>query len=1376
MTLSLQPLIAYIPMDRRQAIAAGRSLPDRTHGAALFADISGFTPLTEALADELGRRRGAEELTRQLNNVYTALVERVHQFGGSVISFSGDAITCWFDRDDGVRATACALAIQQVMRSFAQVRTPGGQHVPLAIKVALTTGPTRRFLVGDPAIQVLDVLAGSTLDRMAAAEKHAEKGEIVIGPAGMAQLGKKVQVREWREDPKSGERYAVLETLRVPVTLSAPWRALPPDALQPAQIRPWLLPPVYERLRRGQGQFLAELRPAVTLFLRFTGLDFDDDDAAGHKLDAYLRWVQQVLARYEGYLLQVTVGDKGSYLYAAYGAPLAHGDDTLRAVAAAMELRTPPQEFAFITGTQIGISQGRMRTGAYGGEMRLTYGVLGDEVNTSARLMGVAQPGQVLVSERVAQQVARQYVCRSLGSVALKGKKEPMQVCEVLARQQPSSKRPSSLYTYPLVGREEDLAQLLAWAQPALENHGQIVRIEGGAGIGKSHLAAEFSEMARTAGFNLVVGAGQSTTQSTPYYPWRQVWRTYFEIEAEAADGDRAAYVQQVTAQVTARLQALNPDWPLRLPLLGDVLGIAIPDNPVTASFDPRLRQEALFTLVVDLLLAWARERPLHLLLEDVHWMDEASLQLTTAVGREIAQAPILMTLVQRPPLQADKTLLPELAALPYHHPLTLGELATANVETLIMNQLGGRPTPLTLALIQAQAQGNPFFVEELVDSLREAGHLYLNEDDHTWRLSDSIFEALRQANCLIRREAEWVLDPSVSLSVADLGIPDSIHGSVLSRLDRLTEEEKLTVKVASVIGRTFGMLLLNHAHPNQPTLIVLRQQIDEIAERDFVRIEVPEPQLTYIFKHNTTQEVSYETLLFEQRRELHRVVAAWYEQIYGDGTTTLDSALAPYYTILAYHWRQAEDRAKERLYARLAGEQAAARFANEEAVTYFGRALDLTPVDALRDRYQLLRAREAVYHLAGQREQQAQDLIQLQMLATAIGDERVHAEVALRFANYYEAMSDYDSALMIAQQAVSWAEQADDAEQKVTGLITWAFALWRRGSLDEARTYLEQALALAHEHENKAGEATSLHHLGTVLYISGDPDGARTYLEQALALRREIGNLVGEAGSLTNLVAVYHALGDYSLALSSCQKALDIYRAIGNRREEATALNNLAGIHHALGDLQRARQEHTQAVQLYQTLGNRYGESLAANNLGLVLRDLGEPEAARAYALQALAIDRDIKDRVGEGYSLTTLGLALEALQAWAEAAQAYEQAIELRRQIGQEGYAIDNLAGLARVALRQGQGETAVAHAQTIQAWIAQHTIHGVEYPLRVYMTLAEILDAHGEAETAAAYLQQAAQHLQEQASHISDAATQQAFLQNVPLHQELQQRLQG
>ena len=178
--MAIELLHTYLPMDRRHAIAGGDELPVDATGSVLLADISGFTPLTEALVAGLGPRRGAEELTTLLNDVYTAIIDCVHRFGGSVVSFIGDALVSWFADDAGRRAAACGVQMQRTMKKFQAIQAPQGGRVSLAMKAAISAGPVRRFLVGNPEIQLLDILAGSTVDRLNEAEHVAERGEVVV--------------------------------------------------------------------------------------------------------------------------------------------------------------------------------------------------------------------------------------------------------------------------------------------------------------------------------------------------------------------------------------------------------------------------------------------------------------------------------------------------------------------------------------------------------------------------------------------------------------------------------------------------------------------------------------------------------------------------------------------------------------------------------------------------------------------------------------------------------------------------------------------------------------------------------------------------------------------------------------------------------------------------------------------------------------------------------------------------------------------------------------------------------------------------------------------------------------------------------------------
>jgi len=474
----------YLPADRLRALMVGATLPMTVSGSALFAGISGFTSITEKLRQSLGARRGAETLVSHLNRVYDALIAQVEGYSGSIISFAGDAITCWFTGDDAAnRAVLCAI---DAMNTIEHITLPDGETAAIGIKVSIATGMVQRFVVGDPDIQVIDVLAGATVVRMAAGESEAEGGEVLIDQPTEILLGGTIHVREWRV--RDEERFAVIE--RVAASPIPPIISKSDTELDEAVLRPWLLPAVARQFQAGLGEYLTELRPAVALFMRFSGIDYDHDPEANTKLDRFTRLAQQILARYESNLLQLTMGDKGSYIYAAFGAPLAHEDDAARALNAALDLRVETADLGYLDPVQIGISRGTMRSGAYGGQTRRIYGVLGDEVNLAARLMTRADPGTILVSEALLDAKVNGFALEALPPIKVKGKSNPITVLRLTGRQEQSFVR--RFYTTPLIGRNAELTALQTALQPIFAGrHVGVLYLYGEPGMGKSRLAYE---------------------------------------------------------------------------------------------------------------------------------------------------------------------------------------------------------------------------------------------------------------------------------------------------------------------------------------------------------------------------------------------------------------------------------------------------------------------------------------------------------------------------------------------------------------------------------------------------------------------------------------------------------------------------------------------------------------------------------------------------------------------------------------------------------------------------------------------------------------------------------------------------------------------
>jgi class 3 adenylate cyclase len=700
----LTQAITHIPEELRYALFKGEILPEHAEGAALFADISGYTPMSEALSRAYGPRQGAEELINLINLIFNALVDEVNRYRGTVIGFVGDAISCWFDDrvfdmvqhpNGSLRAVACAFAMQSAIERFDRIALPGENPISIGIKITIASGPICRFQVGDPAIQRMLVLAGKTLQRMEEGEHLVRRGEVLADYHTVERLGAGVVLAEQRSSDR-GNLFTVLARLNQDVS-PCPWPDIHPEDLNKDQVRPWLLPQVYERLKEGQGEFLTELRPVAVSFVRFSSIDYDHDEQAENKLNDLICRVQNELILSEGTLLQVVIGDKGSYMCLVFGAPTAHEDDARRAVKAALAMRETIQTLEWHEAVQIGISTGMMRTGTYGGRTRRTYAVLGDDVNLAARLMSSAAPGEVLISSRVYKAISvdsRQHLSSFLFEprppVYLKGKSDPLPVFAIVgAHQERAIRLQEPGYALPMIGRQKELALIGEKIDQALSGRGQVVGITAEAGIGKSRLMAEAIRAARRRGLIGYGGACQSDGINTSYLVWGSIWRAIFEINPESPSHRQLRNLDNM-------LEEMAPERRVALPLLGPLLGMAISDNDFTATLEPRFRRSVMEELLLACLQVAAQEAVanttgeknggLCLVLEDLHWIDQASSDLLKLIIDTIKSLPVLILLAFRP--TESKKLEKQLAASPCYTEIALHELSEAEAEQAIRAKL----------------------------------------------------------------------------------------------------------------------------------------------------------------------------------------------------------------------------------------------------------------------------------------------------------------------------------------------------------------------------------------------------------------------------------------------------------------------------------------------------------------------------------------------------------------------------------------------------------------------------------------------------------------------------------------------------------------
>ena len=877
---------AYIPGDRRRALARGEDLPRQSRGAAMFVDISGFTSLTEALARELGGRRGAEELTATLQRVFAALLEPLHIWRGSVVYFSGDAVTAWIDGDDGSRATACGLAMQSIMHEVGVVSTPGGNAVTLGVKVAVAVGEVHRFVVGDPKVQLIDVLAGRLMDSLAAAEAKSQAGEVVLDSGALASLGDRVTLLETREGDSGpvGIVDALVDPPAVPGAVEE-WPALPLETA-----RQWLLPPVWKRLVAGRGEFLADLRPAVPVFVRFGGLDFEHDPQAPTVLGDFVTRAQLALDEVGGSVLQLTIGDKGAYLYAVFGAPLAHEDDATRACEGALKLLEIPQEVP-VTDVQIGVATGRLRSGTYGHYERRTFCCLGDAVNLAARLMTRAPANGIWVHGDVAEQTGERFEWDDLPSITVKGRVQEVRVRALRGRSTHRRTRGRPAALNAMVGREAELARLHELWQAADGGRGQVVVVQAEAGTGKSRLVGELVGELSATGVSVARGEATPIASEAAYAAWRDVWADLLGLDDEPT-ADR----------VTEAVERLEPTLVARSPLLGPVLGLAMPDSDLTASFDGELRKASLEDLLRRLLVASAKDS-LVVVVEDAHWLDPLSRDVLEGLARAASGARVLLVLTTRP----DGT---PLAGLPVGRGDHVTDLALEGLareaSALLVGErhralTGREPTAELVATVVGRAEGNAFYLEQLVDYV------------------------------LAHASGDDGVDPDA------LELPPSLHSLVLSRIDAQPENQRRAVKVASVIGRAFRSPLVAAAYPDLGPEKVVHDDLVSLTPTRLIDLEDPRDK-AFAFGHAVTRDVAYDSIPFAMRSLLHGQV--------GDALESETDGPDRHLDLLAYHYSRSEDVPKKRRYLLAAADAARSAYANEAAISYLEQVLPLVDDD----------------------------------------------------------------------------------------------------------------------------------------------------------------------------------------------------------------------------------------------------------------------------------------------------------------------------------------------------------------------------------------------------------------------------------------------
>ena len=689
-----------------------------------------------------------------------------------------------------------------------------------------------------------------------------------------------------------------------------------------------------------------------------------------------------------------------------------------------------------------------------------------------------------------------------------------------------------------------------------------------------------------------------------------------------------------------------------RLPLLGTVLNLPIPDNELTSSFDAKLRKESLEALLVDCVREWARLIPLLFVLEDCHWLDPLSQDLLEVIGRAVVDLPVLIIIAYRPP-QLERLQAPRVSQLSHFAEISLTDLPAEEIEQLVLYKLGqiyGEQAKLPQALIEKitrRAEGNPFYIEELLNYLRDRD-----------------------------------IDPQQPKALEQIDLPDSLYSLILSRIDQLTENQKTLLKVASVIGRLFRAAMVWSISNQYGDQTRVRSDLETLSALDLTPMDTPEPELAYLFKHILTQEVAYETLSFATRALLHDQIGQYIENTYQDA---LDQSV----DLLAYHFGHSENLPKKSQYFLQAAEAAQVHYANSAAINYYKQVLPLLPED---QQVAVMLKLGQVFELIGEWKE-AEDIDrQVEVLSSRLNDAPRHARAQRSLGWLLRKQGVYT-------EAEEWLVRARDSYRQlndtagVSHVLSNIGEIYRlQGKFEEARRFYAESLSLAEaiteSRDRQAARAHALKGAGTVATWQGDYATARELNQESLTLRRELGDTPGVATLLNNLGIIARFQRDLNSARQMNEESLALFREMGDRWAVGQLLNNQACVASDQAEYAEARILLQESLIIRRQLGDKAGLALSLNTLADVVLDEGKYTEARPLLDESLEINRELGDQTSIAYLIEDYGGLAAAEAKPQKALQLTGFASALRESIGaplppSEQARVDRMIAPAREAL---------------------------------------------------------------------------------------------
>jgi len=998
-----------------------------------------------------------------------------------------------------------------------------------------------------------------------------------------------------------------------------------------------------------------------------------DPEEARAIVDPALKLMIDAVHRYDGYIVQST----GDGIFALFGAPVAHEDHPQRALYAALRLQDELKRYSdrmrregrLPLQARVGVNTGEVVVRSIQtGEAHTEYTPIGHPANLAARMQVLAPIGSIAATEQVRKLCEGYFLFNGLGPTRVKGVSEPVNVYEVigLGRLRTRLQRAAGRGLTKFVGREREMEALRHAAEQAKSGRGQLVAVMAEPGVGKSRLFYEF-RMHSQSGWMLLDAFSVSHGKASPYLPVIELLRGYFGIDA-SDDGRKRR------EKVNGRIVTLDPALEDSRPYLFALLGLVEGEDPL-AQIDVQIRRRRTHDAIKRILLRESLNQPLMLIFEDLHWIDEETQAFLNLLAEGLANAPVLTLVNYRPEYShswGSKT---------YYTQLRLDPLGKESASEMLSALVGDAPDLAPLKrLVLEWTEGNPFFVEEIVQALFDEGSLTRNG---TVKLAKSLNE---------------------------LTIPPTVQGILASRIDRLPPDEKELLQTLAVIGTEFPLSLARQAVPLPPQQ--LERLLSGLQTREFIYEQLAVGDVEYTFKHALTHDVAYNSLLTGHRKVLHERTAQAIEELFSE-------RLEDHLTELAHHFDRGGNVPKAVEYLGRAGDRALQQMAHSEAGGYFTRALELLPrlpEGTARDCQELdlqMALNLSLYFAIGLRGPGRElALVRARELSEQLGDNDRLMEALLALAQFRSNPRDFELARELVERVLAMAQQANALPMLAGAHVALGVVRYNTGQFPAAREHLERAVEIF-------GAGPSLNYR---TYLLGAAQAAPNILVSALVILGYPLTALGRAHEL--LTAARRSSDPYSIANALVSDVVHhiLLRDTRMVAERADEMRSIA-------------TEHGMAFPLFLATFER-GWAMAAAGRGEegfaeMRRSVSDPMFAESSVtpllLITLAESCGKNGRVDEGLDLVAKGLAtaeqtgqrvgeaelhrlrgdllmIKDLGKVAEAERCLRTAIHVARRQDARFFELRATVSLARLLKRQGSRAEARTMLAEIYGWFTE------------------------------------------------------------------------